>query len=260
MDVSEPVFKRKKVNLSGPSISYNPVIKRALPKTEISVNLSNLESDPKPTLAQQVEIEAKTSHEEDLPEYHVLVINADHLMAKELNHQISMQIPGCSIMFAPTLALARLMLQKRKIDLVISSDILPDGSLKELERALEQLEVKPDVLVFGNLKYHQGRALEDANYEMISYKRLNQARTNFLKPRSRSRLLESKISSLGADIRNDLNNPLQEIVAMVFVAQAGSEETQPQIQLALNAIDGAAKLMSDYVNKLETRIKEVVTS
>ncbi|MCB0335932.1 MAG: hypothetical protein KDD62_06485, partial [Bdellovibrionales bacterium] len=40
--------------------------------------------------------------DQELAECNVLVINADHDMAKELTLQLSIQIPGCSILFAPT--------------------------------------------------------------------------------------------------------------------------------------------------------------
>lgn len=69
--------------------------------------------------------------------------------------------------------------------------------------------------------------------------------------------VDPRIRALGADLRNDLNNPLQEIVAMVFVAQATGGLAQPTNQ-ALEAIDRAAKNMATVVSKLEEEDTEVV--
>jgi signal transduction histidine kinase len=68
---------------------------------------------------------------------------------------------------------------------------------------------------------------------------------------------ETHISSLGADIRNDLNNPLQEIVAMAFVATS-SDGLSPIAEEALSAIQRAASNMSSVVNSLEEKIRSVV--
>jgi len=67
----------------------------------------------------------------------------------------------------------------------------------------------------------------------------------------------TQISSLGADIRNDLNNPLQEIVAMAFVATS-SDGLSPIAEEALSAIQRAATNMSSVVNSLEDKIRSVV--
>ena len=64
------------------------------------------------------------------------------------------------------------------------------------------------------------------------------------------------MKNLGADIRNDLNNPLQEIVAMVFVAKAsGQSETADK---ALEAISNAAQNMAVVVSTLEDKIRGIV--
>lgn len=199
----------------------------------------------------------------DVAECNVLVINADHEMAKELTLQLSIQIPGCSIVFAPTLALAKLMLRRRKIDFIVSSAILPDGSLRDLEQIICKIEQRPNVLVFGAMNMGQTDSFRDANYEIAGFRRFEQAdprQANLpLGPQNKSAdKLQKHISTLGADIRNDLNNPLQEIVAMVFVAQAASADPDPNIQQALTAIDNAAKNMSEYVNELEGKIRDVV--
>jgi hypothetical protein len=69
--------------------------------------------------------------------------------------------------------------------------------------------------------------------------------------------LEENLKSLGADLRNDLNNPLQEIVAMVFVAKAGGGSSQG-IQQALDAIDKAAGNMTKLVKGLEEKIRKAI--
>ena len=66
------------------------------------------------------------------------------------------------------------------------------------------------------------------------------------------------ISSLGADLRNDLNNPLQEIVAMLFVAKAGGPVANGPTAQALDAIDRAAKNMASVVKTLEDKIRRAV--
>jgi uncharacterized protein YaaW (UPF0174 family) len=66
------------------------------------------------------------------------------------------------------------------------------------------------------------------------------------------RNVSEHIRSLGADLRNDLNNPLQEIVAMVFVAKASGESSATST--ALEAIDKAAQNLAGVVKGLETRI------
>jgi signal transduction histidine kinase len=58
-------------------------------------------------------------------------------------------------------------------------------------------------------------------------------------------------------LRNDLNNPLQEIVAMAFVATS-SEGLSPVAEEALSAIQRAATNMATVVNSLEDKIRSVV--
>lgn len=72
-----------------------------------------------------------------------------------------------------------------------------------------------------------------------------------------SRELNRRLKELGADIRNDLNNPLQEIVAMVFVAQATGAASESTTQ-ALEAINKAATNMATVVRGLEEKIVQAV--
>jgi hypothetical protein len=63
-------------------------------------------------------------------------INASHTMAHEITAQLSENLPGSTILFAPTLSLALWILKRRSIDLILSTDVLPDGSLSKLHEFL----------------------------------------------------------------------------------------------------------------------------
>lgn len=193
-------------------------------------------------------------------EFTVLVINASQDMAKEITLQLTLKIPGCSIMYAPSIELAKWILKRRKIQLVVSSSILPDGSIMALKSALEAMKSPPHLVVVGDMKVRSAEAFEHSGYEFTAVRHLGSS--GAVKPQEKSRqipLLNQRIRSLGADIRNDLNNPLQEIVAMVFIAQKGSESSGAT-SMALEAIDHAAKNMARVVNDLENKIREVVAS
>ena len=196
-------------------------------------------------------------------EVNVLVVNDSHDMAKEITMQLTLALPGCSITYAPTIELAKWILNRRKISLVVSSPVLADGGIGRLRDSLKKLASPPDVVVVGDMHIKSAEIFEESGYEFAVLKRIGAARSN-APVIKRSRLtpslnesttprVDTRIKELGADIRNDLNNPLQEIVAMVFVAQAGGELAQPTSQ-ALEAIDRAAKNMAQVVSKLEDKI------
>ena len=193
----------------------------------------------------------------------VLVINASQEMAKEITIQLTLRIPGCSIMYAPTISLAEWILARRPIDLVVSSPMLPDGNVDRLQDSLRNHESPPDVVVVGALHETKSKIFDQAGYKVSTYKRIRgtaqkaQPRKQAFGPSNSDDKADNFIKSLGADIRNDLNNPLQEIVAMVFVAKAGHESTESTNQ-ALVAIEKAAKNMSQVVEGLEDKIREVV--
>ena len=65
------------------------------------------------------------------------------------------------------------------------------------------------------------------------------------------------VRNLGADLRNDLNNRLQEIVAMVFVAQASKSSPTTNDEV-LAAIDRAAKNLASVVQSIESKIQNVM--
>lgn len=199
----------------------------------------------------------------------VLVINSSDSMAKEMTHQLTVALPGCSIMYAPTLELARWILNRRNIDLVVSSPMLPDGSISKLSGALANSSAQPDLVVVGPVNPKLRIELQHGQYAATTCRTLGtqHARPPALlhTPKKKRDLTvssqETSICELGADLRNDLNNPLQEIVAMVFVAQqAQASEISPSTQTALDAIDQAAKNMAEVVKNLEGKIRLAVTS
>jgi len=180
------------------------------------------------------------------------------MMAKEITSELSISLPGCSIIYAPTIALAKLLLTRRKIHLVISAPILPDGNITQLRDALRLFANPPDVVVVGDLSTRNAELLKKTGYEFHAMRRLG--RNKELPPTAKTQpqpKVQDAIKALGADIRNDLNNPLQEIVAMIFVAQAGVEASSTTTQ-ALEAIDRAAKNIASVVKGLEDKITKVV--
>lgn len=188
----------------------------------------------------------------------VLVINASHEMAKEITLQLTLQMPGCSITYAPTVALAQLILKRKKIDLIVSSHILPDGPVTRLKETIFELTPPPDMVVVGQINVRSAENLSQLGYEHATIRKIRPAQ-NKLKPADtiiHRKKIDESVKSLGADIRNDLNNPLQEIVAMVFVAKAGGQSNAAE--QALEAIEKAATNMAQVVRGLEEKIRGVV--
>jgi len=195
----------------------------------------------------------------------VLVINAGQEMAKEMTAELSLSFPGCGIIYAPTLEVARWVLNKRRIDLIVSSHILPDGPVSKLQAVLSKIENPPDVVVVGDLTLKSHEIFGNSGYELLKFRRITRnevqsspAPETLCPIPTRPNKFEKVITELGNDIRNDLNNPLQAIVAMVFVAQSGKGPSQMTEQ-ALDAIEKTAKGMSAIVNQLENKIKEAVS-
>ena len=177
----------------------------------------------------------------------VLVANSSHEMARAITSQLLTALPGCAIIYAPSLELTKHILRRRRIDLLVASPLLPDGRIGKLDTLLAHLAAPPDVVVVGEVQ-----ADTEATFRRVGYRATPVRRALLRQPKP-----SDKISVLGADLRNDLNNPLQEIVSMVFVAQA-SGDLSPTTSLALNAIDTAAQSMAGVVAKLEKKIRESV--
>lgn len=190
-------------------------------------------------------------------EVSVLLINASHDMAKEITLQLQLAIPGCSIMYAPTLALSECILKKRKIDLVVSSSILPDGGIKRLRESINALSYDPDVMIVGEIQADSENEFTKLGYHYVTKKKLAlQPSYMSSTPIIHKRKVDASIKSIGADLRNDLNNPLQEIVALVFVAQ--KQTTKNVTTSALEAIDTAAKNLAQVVRGIEDKIRSAV--
>ncbi len=204
-------------------------------------------------------------HVEEYTPCSVLVLNSSQEMAKEITHQLTISLPGCSMTYAPSIELAGWILKRRKVDLIVSSPRLPDGGIDRLRKQLTAIQSPPDLVVVGKVSTENVTALGDLGYHFASWKRIGnkptpadrKARANDSEKSHRKTIVRKQVKTLGADIRNDLNNPLQEIVAMVFVAQQAGEVAETTHQ-ALDAIDIAAKNMAEYVNALEDRIRSAV--
>jgi len=198
----------------------------------------------------------------------VLVINSSHLMAKEITLQLTLNMPGCSIMYAPTIELGGHILARRKVSLIVSSPVLPDGGIEKLREKLLTLESPPDLVVVHTCeKLNLDDIRSRTRFQVAALTELDgnippivpKSEGKSIPPNKSNSTSLSSIGSLGADIRNDLNNPLQEIVAMVYVAKANREVAEGTLQ-ALQAIDLAAKNMANYVNCLEDKIRGVMVS
>lgn len=191
-------------------------------------------------------------------EFKVLVVNSSQEMAKEITMQLTLSLPGCSIMYAPTIALAKWIVSRRHLDLVVSSPMLPDGSIARLQEVLQRSKTPPNVVVVGAARDSNLKLLGNSRYQFAALHTMGQLPTSHPAPvGEKSKNIGQSIKSLGADLRNDLNNPLQEIVAMVFVARSGGDDA-PLMQQALNAIDNAARNMAQVVKGLEDKIRLAV--
>jgi signal transduction histidine kinase len=181
----------------------------------------------------------------------VLVINASQNMAHEITLELSRTIPGSTILFAPTLSLALWILKRRRINLILSSAILPDGALATLHQFIELMSPPPELVVISDLHSSRAELGSHPGYRFVELRRVS------TRQGGETQVMQTRISELGANIRNDLNNPLQEIVAMAFVAHT-SQGLSPMAEEALSAIQRAAGNMADVVNRLEDKIRVVV--
>jgi signal transduction histidine kinase len=184
----------------------------------------------------------------------VLVVNASQEMAQEITLELSRTLPGCSILFAPTLSLALWMLKRRSIDIILSSSVLPDGPLSKLHESLEVMSPPPELVILSDLSASRNELSSHPGYRFVELRRVPSRQAS--QP-SGGTNKAPQISELGADLRNDLNNPLQEIVAMAFVATT-SNGLSPVAEEALGAIQRAANNMATVVNSLEDKIRRAV--
>jgi signal transduction histidine kinase len=175
-------------------------------------------------------------------------------MAHELTLELSSTLPGSTILFAPTLSLALWIIKRRQIDLILSSSILPDGALSTLHQSIETMAQPPELVVISDLHSTRAELGSHPGYRFVELRRVSTRQGHG----EETQPIAKTISQLGADLRNDLNNPLQEIVAMAFVAHA-SQGLSPMAEEALSAIQRAAGNMADVVNMLEDKIRGAVS-
>lgn len=189
----------------------------------------------------------------------LLIINSNQKMADEITAEFRSTLPHCKIIFAPSLFLAEKILAKNNFDLIVASPILPDGCIIKLKTTLNKLLVRPDLVVIGSLsKKLKQEIAECFTTTSCEYKSTNSPKViNYTKSKDTAK--QDRIKKLGADLRNDLNNPLQEIVTLLFVAQnMPNEEASTGIKSALSAIEKAANNMAVVVRGLEGKIKVFV--
>lgn len=197
-------------------------IKKELTPLSLSDNILRFESQPHPKA------------------FTVLVLNSNRDMANEIASQLASDVDDCTIVYAPTLETAKILLKKRKIDLIVSSPMLPDGHITRLQPVLETISSPPDVVVFADREKRGLELFESSRYQFISVRQVI------------SRDDSDSYSDTSREIRDALNNPLQEIVALVYVAHSTScTKTTSQ---ALDAIEQAAQKMAGIVWGLEERL------
>jgi hypothetical protein len=182
----------------------------------------------------------KTDHPIENQAFTVLVLNSNRDMANEIASQLAAKVDECNIVYAPTLETAKILLRKRKIDLVVSSPILPDGHITRLQPLLENLSHPPDVVIFADKEKRGLDLFESPSYQFLSVRQVP------------SKDQPTPLSEASREIRDALNNPLQEIVALVFVAHTTRcSETTGR---ALDAIEHAAQKMAGIVWGLEEKL------
>lgn len=202
--------------------------------------LKNTPQSSAPHRAEQLRIEQASPSK--ARKRSVLVINSSRKVASAIKEELESSIPHSKIYFAPTFTSAASLLRRRPIDLIVSSSVLPDGSVDSLDDVLLELSEVPSVIVIRESFGEGGHTIGE---KLLGTLRL-------LDEEAASQEL---LSELGADLRNDLNNPLQEIVAMVFVAKAGNSG---MMDSALGAIQNAADNMARVVSDIEERIRSAV--
>lgn len=170
----------------------------------------------------------------------ILLVNSCNRMAKEINRELLKKLPDCSVTFAPSLSLAKLLIAKGSFNLIICSAIMPDGSSILLKEYLEKIKSQASLVVIKN------------NNLLLDIGQILASRQPAIKLNS-----DSKIKELGADLRNDLNNPLQEILTMVHVASSQNEKTEITSQ-ALEAIGKAATNLAGVVKQIEGKIRVAI--
>jgi hypothetical protein len=126
----------------------------------------------------------------------VLVINASQETAQEITLELSRTLPGCSILFAPTLQLALWILKRRSIDIILSSALLPDGPLSRLHESLEAMSPPPELVILSDLTTTRAELGSHPGYRFVELRRMQPAASNAKRPAGSN---ITQISALGAD-------------------------------------------------------------
>lgn len=180
----------------------------------------------------------------------VLVVGLEERLATPLIQNLKNQKDFGQILFAPTLGVAEWLLLKREVSIVISTAILADGQLKDLKKLLYRMAEIPSLIVIGSS--------EDVSQELSVIKKRATPPYVHRKPHQLDTpAVTQTIKVLGADLRNDLNNPLQEIVTMVYVAKMGSPDASAANE-ALGAIERAANQMATVVKSFEGKMESSI--
>lgn len=200
--------------------------------------------------------------ESDKSEINVLVINSCQEMAKEINLELMRTFIGAAITYAPTFKLAKMMLLRKNFDLVVSSSRMPDGGVQSLQETLNSKTSPPQLVVIGDARSTKSAPLV-SGYLFSSIRKISQPEiSRHIRPlasdNQTQQSVQDSIQNLGADLRNDLNNPLQEIVAMAYVAKSQADSSEVSRE-ALDAITRAATNLSSVVKGIEQKIRMVVS-
>ncbi len=187
-----------------------------------------------------------------------LIVNASDKMASEITNELKLSLPNCNIAYTPSIFLAKAILKKKQFEIIIASPILPDGCITKLNESLNNLDYRPNIVVIGNLTIRLKNEISSCFVnKSCEYK--STKTTPYQSTKSKIDQKHERIKKLGSDIRNDLNNPLQEIVTMLFIAQTiTSSDQNDGIKSALSAIERAANNMAQVVSELEGKIKREV--
>ncbi len=244
-----PRVRRKTV-----SLTHDKAIKEVVETSDIRIITSSpIPSDPHTTCLSESSVKSnRAGVSKNGPT--VLVVNASHTMAETVTLELTETIPDCTILFAPTVQIALWIVGKRQIDVIISSATLPDGTASQIHSSLSNVSSPPELLILSELSTTRDVISAHPGYRFIELRRVTQ-RSSVGMPVPRNK---NALALLGADIRNDLNNPLQEIVAMAFVATSSSELSSTAEE-ALSAIQRAATSMASIIDSLEDKIKHVVS-
>jgi hypothetical protein len=192
----------------------------------------------------------------------VLVLNNDARIAEAVTVQLLRLDPQISIIYAPTLTSAKVFLKGCPVSLIITEETLPDGSAYLLRSTLEESGQEPQLIIlsqahnFSGLPFEAVSPYRFARVQLIgsthSYNRgLTEASSNQCPTKTHISALKRQIR---AELKDSVNNPLQEILAMVYVARNCSE-TNALLNEALKAIETAAeKIASEVANATSSRL------